>query len=62
MRIDLERQIVDPLAQIVVLALKLVLGLVDAAAQLADLILQRIDTGQQLSEQLAAAGLLRRRR
>ena len=61
LRINLKRQIVDPLAQLVVLALNLVLGLVDPSPELAHLFLQRIYTGQQLSDQLAATRLCRRR-
>ena len=56
--IDLERQIVDPLAQILVLLLQLVLRLVDTAAQLANLVFQRIDAGQKLRQQIVGTSTL----
>ena len=49
LRVDLKRQVVDPLVQVGVLALKLVLRLVDPPTKLAYLVLQRIDTGQKLA-------------
>ena len=62
LRINLKRQVVDPLAQVVVLALDLVLGLVDPAAKLANLFLQRVHPGQQLGHQIVPAGCRRRAR
>ena len=62
LRTDLERQVVDPLAQVVVLPLQLVLRLVDPAAQLAHLILQRIDPGQQAAPADRCRRIVLRRR
>ena len=51
---DLEAQVVDALAEIRTLSLRLILRLIDLAAQLAHLILQCADPRQQLGDQIAA--------
>ncbi len=60
MRVDLERQVIDPLAEIGALSLKLVLRFVDLPAKLAHLIFQRIHPGQKLGDDITAAVLRRR--
>ena len=58
----MERQVIDPLAEIGGLLLQLVLQLVDASAQLPDLIIELIDTHQQLRRNVATAVAVARRR
>ena len=51
----LEGHVVNPLGQVGALPLHLVLRLVDPPAQLAHLFLERLDAGQQLGDEIAAA-------